>query len=402
MTGRGFGMSPRERYLRSVYLVYQVCTDVLRHYFDDKNPPDRLVQDLLDKRPEFEKGEKKIPNYQLIQLYPEALFRADIKIVEKYIEPCDKTDYKEFAHRMKTIFEYVFDTVDGDQEVKLVKTTRVGPDEVLTSFEISSRYNPDGCKIKEALEQLVNGGKVDASLEISSSSDGCQWDKQGDIFTMVIHLTKEFNDALRQKDSLEFKMMAKKIERILHFLYDSVLGSQLFQVGEFRSLPSSNCISAICTLTSKDLKNEKKLKDLFKRNISEGRLGKALTTTCSQNGFSFKEVIVFESEIKVHEKFSKHLANSDHPDFKALVDRVQPIIKGLYASSIGEQDVEIVRFRRDENPDTMFVVFHLISHGNNDEEELRKVTEKAIRTGSLSLSYGITADGFRFKPYKCK
>lgn len=53
------------------------------------------------------------------------------------------------------------------------------PGEVLTTIEISSQYNPDGSKIKEALEQLVNGGKVDASLEISSSPDAFQWDKQG-------------------------------------------------------------------------------------------------------------------------------------------------------------------------------------------------------------------------------
>lgn len=50
----------------------------------------------------------------------------------------------------------------------------------------------------------------------------------------------------------------------------------------------------------------------------------------------------------------------------------------------------------------MFVVFHLISHGNDDEEELRKVIRRGIRTGSLSLSYGITADGFKFESNKCK
>ncbi|VDI43434.1 Hypothetical predicted protein [Mytilus galloprovincialis] len=387
MDGIGSKMSPEERYFRSLYLMYQVCTEVLRHYFDDKNPPDRLVQDLLDKRLEFEKEERKIPNYQWIQLYPEALFRADVNITEKYIDPCNKKDFKEFAHRMKTIFTYIFDTVDGEQEVKLVKTSRSGTGEVLTIIEISSHYNPDGSKIKEALEQLVNGGKLDASLEINK-------------YTMDIILTKKYDAALGQKDSQEFKMMAKGIERILLFLYDSVPGTQLFQVEEFRSLPSTNCISAICNLKSVDLKNEKKLKDPIKRQISEGRLGKTLTTTCSQNGFSFKDVIVFESEIKVDEQFSKNLANSDHPDFKAFEDRVQPLIKGLYASSVGEQDVEIVRCRY-EKPDTMFVVFHLISHENNDEEVLRKVTERAIRTRSLSMSHKITADGFKFESNKC-
>ncbi|XP_052075329.1 uncharacterized protein LOC127712756 [Mytilus californianus] len=403
MDGIGSKMTPEERYFRSLYLMYQVCTEVVRHYFDDKHPPDHLVQYLLDKRLEFEKADRKIPNYQWIQLYPEALFRADVNITEKYIEPCYKTDYKEFANRMKTIFTYIFDTVDGEQEVKLAKTSSSGPGEVLTSFEISSLYNPDGSKIKEALEQLVNGGNVDASLEISDSPDGFSLDKQGDKhdkYTMVINLTKKYDAALGQKDSQEFKMMAKGIERILHFLYDSVPGTQLCQVEEFRSLPSTNCISAKCNLTSVDLKNEKKLKDTIKKQISEGRLGKTLTTTCSPTGFSFKDVIVFESEIKVDKQFSKNLTNGDHPDYKVFVDRVQPIIKGLYDSSIGEQDVEIVRCR-DEKPDTMFVVFHLISHGNNDEEELRKVVRREIRTGLLSLNHEITADGFKFESNKC-
>lgn len=76
MDGIGSKMSPKERYFRSLYLMYQVCTEVLRHYFDDKNPPDRLVQYLLDKRLEFEKEERKIPNYQWIQLYPEGMLRV--------------------------------------------------------------------------------------------------------------------------------------------------------------------------------------------------------------------------------------------------------------------------------------------------------------------------------------
>lgn len=51
---------------------------------------------------------------------------------------------------------------------------------------------------------------------------------------MDIILTKKYDAALGQKDSQEFKMMAKGIERILLFLYDSVPGTQLFQVEEFR------------------------------------------------------------------------------------------------------------------------------------------------------------------------
>lgn len=71
MTEKGNRMSPKERYLRSVLLNYQVCTDVVRHYFDELHPPTSLVQYLLDQRTKFEKEEKKIPNYQWIQLYPE-------------------------------------------------------------------------------------------------------------------------------------------------------------------------------------------------------------------------------------------------------------------------------------------------------------------------------------------
>lgn len=55
--------------------------------------------------------------------------------------------------------------------------------------------------------------------------------------------------------------------------------------------------------------------------------------------------VVFEAEINVKEKFSKTLENSNSNDFKAFANRVQPIIKGLYNSETGEQDVEIIKCR---------------------------------------------------------
>lgn len=70
-------MLAEERYLRSIYLNYQVCTDVVRHYFDRLHPPTSLVQYLLNQRKQFEKEEKKIPNYQWIQLYPEGNWNKD-------------------------------------------------------------------------------------------------------------------------------------------------------------------------------------------------------------------------------------------------------------------------------------------------------------------------------------
>ncbi|CAG2220202.1 unnamed protein product [Mytilus edulis] len=103
--------------------------------------------------------------------------------------------------------------------------------------------------------------------------------------------------------------------------------------------------------------------------------------------------VVFEAEINVIEKYSKTLANSNSNEFKAFANRVQPILKGLYDSVTGEQDVEIVKCRQGPS-DTVHVLFHLISHGNNDEDGLRKITERKIQSGSLSLSYGITDDGF--------
>ncbi|CAG2200693.1 unnamed protein product [Mytilus edulis] len=339
MTGRGSRMSPKERYLRSVYLNYQVCTDVVRHYFDGLHPPTSLVQYLLDQRTKFEKEEKKIPNYQWIQLYPE-----------------DLKDYKEFTDRISTIFTCLFDTVDGDQKVKVVNLSRLESGEVLATLEITSQYNPDDRIIQSALEEPVNSGNVDQSLETS---------------------TDEFTFA-KQGGNIDFRIGS----------------TQSVEVEEFRYL-TLDCATAICKLTSEKHNDDKMLEEAISIPTSEGRLGKTLKTTCTHNGFSFKEVIVFEAEINVKEKFSKTLENSNSNDFKAFANRVQPIIKGLYNSETGEQDVEIIKCRQGSS-DTVLVLYHLISHGNNDEEGLRAVTERKIRTGSLSLSYGITDDGFSF------
>ncbi|XP_076105769.1 uncharacterized protein LOC143074107 [Mytilus galloprovincialis] len=402
MTGRGSRMSPKERYLRSVYLNYQVCTDVVRHYFDGLHPPTSLVQYLLDQRTKFEKEEKKIPNYQWIQLYPEVLFRADVHIKETYLASYEKTDlkdYKEFTDRISTIFTCLFDSVDGDQKVKVVNLSRLESGEVLAKLEITSQYNPDDRKIRSALEVPVTRGNVDASLE--TIPDGFTFAKQGvsDTYRMEINLTKVNAAALAQKDTKEFQIMAKRLERVLLFLFDTVPGTQSVEVEEFRCLTSDSA-TAICKLTSEKHKDDKKLEEAISIPTLEGRLGKTLKTTCTPHGFSFKDVIVFEAEINVKEKFSKTLENSNSNDFKAFANKVQPIIKGLYNSETGEQDVEIVKCRQGSS-DTVLVLYHLISHGNNDEEGLRAVTERKIRTGSLSLSYGITDDGFNFETNKC-
>ncbi|CAC5381172.1 unnamed protein product [Mytilus coruscus] len=273
MTGRGHRMSPEERYLRSVYLNYQVCTDVVRHYFDGLPPPKSLVRYLLDQRTKFEKEEKKIPNYQWIQLYPE--------------------------DRINTIFTCLFDSVDGDQKVKVVNLSRLESGEVLATLEITSQYNPDGRIIKQALEATVKSGHVDASLE--TSPDGFSFAKQGvsDSYLMEINITKVNAAALARKDTKEFGIMAKKLERILLLLFDTVPGTQSVEVEEFRNL-TSDCATAI---------------------------------------------FVFEAQIKVKENFSTKFENSNSNEFKAFTNRVQPIIKELYDSVTGDQDVEIEKCR---------------------------------------------------------
>ncbi|CAC5426437.1 unnamed protein product [Mytilus coruscus] len=220
---------------------------------------------------------------------------------------------------------------------------------------------------------------------------------------MEINLTRVNAAALALKASKEFEIMAQHLKRILFFLYDDVPGTQFL---------TSGCSTAICKLTSKNHKDDRKLEEALKIPTIDGRLGKTLNTTSTTKGFSFKEVIVFEAEINVTEKFSTNLANVNSNEFKAFANRVQPIIKGLYDSVAGEQDVEIAKCRmfihidlylsRDGTSDTMFVVFYLISHGNNDEEGLRKVTERKIKTGCLSLNHEITDDGYTFKTNKCK
>lgn len=53
---------------------------------------------------------------------------------------------------------------------------------------------------------------------------------------------------------------------------------------------TSECATAICKLTSKKHKDEKRLEEAISIPTSEGRLGKTLKTICTHNEFSFKEV----------------------------------------------------------------------------------------------------------------
>ncbi|CAG2220203.1 unnamed protein product [Mytilus edulis] len=239
-------MSPKERYLRSVYLNYQVCTDVVRHYFDGLHPPTSLVQYLLDQRTKFEKEEKKIPNYQWVQLYQKVLFRADVHIKET-----DLKDYKEFTDRISTIFTCLFDTVDGDQKVKVVNLSRLESGEVLAKLEITSQYNPDDRKIRPALEVPVNSGNVDASLE--TSTDGFTFSQQGGnndfririLFRADVHIKETYLASYDRTHTKDYKEFTDRISTIFTCLFDTVEGDQKVKVVNLSRLESGEVLAKL-------------------------------------------------------------------------------------------------------------------------------------------------------------